>query len=372
MEIVRKSAWVFLRADPTPPGEFSLARQHRFVAMSFLRKLARPSNFSELLYTNVPFNTRLTMEYIQKESPRVSSSSVVEKLILPMSRSIRGGGYDPLVRHDVERDAHDLCWITQDEFRAVLSPSTFREDDAILLGVLDGEPRSTACFAFEVDDWDGSATFSAQFRSARSVAPLLDARWTGVLAKARALMHWRAQQRFCGVCGSDMHPEELGRSRACSSCGNVVYPVTNPCVIMLVEHEGKALLGRQHSWAKHRYSTLAGFVEPGETLEEAVKREVYEETGVDVCTTDLRYEGSQPWPFPSSLMVAFSGTARSDEIMLNRSEMEDARWFSAREVDDMLFATGEGRIGDLHGPMPSSISHYLLHRWLDRVQPVAL
>lgn len=188
----------------------------------------------------------------------------------------------------------------------------------------------------------------------RSAATQLDAGQSGVLAYARALCAWRARHRHCGSCGARNAAEAGGHRLRCPHCDSVSFPRTDPAIIVAVRHGERCLLGRQPGWPAGRYSTLAGFVEPGETLEAAVAREVREEAGVAV--EDCRYLGSQPWPFPASLMLGFEARATSAAIALG-DELEDARWF---DPDELLREQGEGRFA-----LPSrlSISHWLIARW---------
>jgi NAD+ diphosphatase len=155
-----------------------------------------------------------------------------------------------------------------------------------------------------------------------------------LLAYARALALWKARHRFCGACGAPNLPARAGHVMRCSreGCGAETFPRLDPAIIVLVTDPSgeRALLGRQASWPPGRYSTIAGFVEPGESLEDAVIREVAEETGVLV--DDVVYESSQPWPFPSSLMLGFRAVARSDAITLRDGELEDARWFTRADI----------------------------------------
>ena len=182
------------------------------------------------------------------------------------------------------------------------------------------------------------------------------------------MMHWHRSSRFCTACGRPTASVEGGYIRRCTGpdCGREHYPRTDPAVIMLITAPGPdgglCLLGRQARWPERRYSTLAGFVEPGETLEAAVRREVFEETGVIVG--DVHYQGSQPWPFPSSLMVGFRGLAESRAIHLNDHELQDARWFSR---DDVRAFEALG----YQLPRPGSIARWLISRWLeeDGAQP---
>jgi NAD+ diphosphatase len=175
---------------------------------------------------------------------------------------------------------------------------------------------------------------STQLSELRPLAPMLPPDAASLLAYARALVLWRGRHRFCGVCGAANTPVRAGHVMRCTraECGAETFPRLDPAIIVLVTDPTgeRALLGRQSTWAAGRYSTIAGFVEPGESLEDAVVREVSEETGVDVG--DVVYESSQPWPFPSSLMLGFRAIARSETISLRDGELEDARWFSRADI----------------------------------------
>lgn len=173
-----------------------------------------------------------------------------------------------------------------------------------------------------------------QFAELRPLAPMLPPESASLLAYARALSHWRLRHAFCGVCGSRNEPTRAGHVMRCTraECGAETFPRLDPAIIVLVTDPSgeRALLGRQAAWPPGRYSTIAGFVEPGESLEDAVVREVAEETGVDVG--EVVYESSQPWPFPSSLMLGFRAVARTEEIGLRDGELEDARWFTRADI----------------------------------------
>jgi len=200
-----------------------------------------------------------------------------------------------------------------------------------------------------------------ELRELRPLAPLLPPDSASLLAYARALALWRARHRFCGVCGAPNLPARAGHVLRCSrvECGSETFPRLDPAIIVLVTSPDgeRALLGRQASWAAGRYSTIAGFVEPGESLEDAVIREVEEETGVHVG--DVAYDSSQPWPFPSSLMLGFSAVARTHEITLRDGELEDARWFTRADI-----AAGHPAL-----PPPGAISARLIDRWFGAAVP---
>jgi NAD+ diphosphatase len=194
-----------------------------------------------------------------------------------------------------------------------------------------------------------------ELRELRPLAPMLAPDSAALLAYARALSLWKSRHRHCGMCGAPNLPARAGHVLRCSraECGTESFPRLDPAIIVLVTDATgeRALLGRQASWPAGRYSTLAGFVEPGESLEDAVIREVAEETGVLVA--DVEYESSQPWPFPSSLMLGFRAVARTHDITLRDGELEDARWFTRADL-----AAGTPAI-----PPAGAISARLIDRW---------
>jgi NAD+ diphosphatase len=188
----------------------------------------------------------------------------------------------------------------------------------------------------------------------RPLTAVLPAEQAGLLAYARALEIWRARQRYCGVCGAQTLPSHAGHCLTCTNpaCAHEFFPRIDPAIIVLVSDGERALLGRQASWPPRRYSAIAGFVEPGESLEDAVVREVAEETGVTV--SEVRYHSSQPWPFPSSVMLGFRAHAAAGSAVRLSGELEDARWFTREQVNtDAALA-----------PPSQSISWRLIESWL--------
>jgi len=179
---------------------------------------------------------------------------------------------------------------------------------------------------------------------------------------ARSLVDWHARHRFCARCGGATKLVKGGWQRHCDGCGADHFPRTDPVTIMLVEHEDRLLLGRQPRFPPKMYSALAGFVEPGETIEEAVAREIHEEAGVRV--RDVRYIASQPWPFPSQLMIGCTSVADDPEITIDKTELEDARWFTRAELEEAR-AAGEHGTELLYFPRPFAIAHRLVTWWLD-------
>jgi NAD+ diphosphatase len=219
----------------------------------------------------------------------------------------------------------------------------------VLLGV---EERG-ALFAVAVDDAppDGSVL------GLREAAATLLQDEGGLAAHATALLNWHRRHPHCSRCGAETQVAEAGYVRRCPRCGAEHHPRTDPVVIMLVSRGDEVLLGRQPSWPADRYSALAGFVEPGESLEEAVAREVLEESGVTIRAP--RYYASQPWPFPGSLMVGFFAEHAAGEPVARDGELEDARWFSRAELERSVAGEGALRL-----PPRLAIARRLVDHWL--------
>lgn len=229
--------------------------------------------------------------------------------------------------------------------------------------VLLGRFRGHVCFAAELDgDPPPDIVPDARFEDLRSAGGRLPEDEAGLLAYARAMVLWRRRHRFCGSCGAPARSTSAGHVMTCTraDCGAEQFPRLDPAIIVLVSDGERALLGRQAAWPAGQYSTIAGFVEPGESLEDAVAREVQEETGVIV--TDATYHSSQPWPFPSSLMVGFTARAAADAVPRADEELEDVRWFSREEI-----AGGMPRL-----PPPQSVSFRLIEDWYDSAAPQPL
>src|SRR5579872_4860547 len=222
--------------------------------------------------------------------------------------------------------------------------------------VLLGWFRERRCVLVEVEDHaPGELPRDASFEELRPLSPLLTGEEAGLLAYARALSIWRARQRYCGACGAPTLPQRGGHCMRCSKegCAQEYFPRLDPAIIVLVTDGERALLGRQAMWPAGRYSTIAGFVEPGESLEDAVAREVMEETGVPVV--GARYDSSQPWPFPASIMIGFRAWARPGSPARGIGELEDARWFTREEIH-----AGAASLPPVH-----SISRRLIGAWMD-------
>ena len=205
-----------------------------------------------------------------------------------------------------------------------------------------------------------------QFKELRSIAALIDREDAAILAYTRALVYWQKNNKYCGVCGNMNESTDAGHKLICTNeeCKTEHFPRTDPAVIMLVEKDGKCLLARQAKWPKNRYSTIAGYVEPGESLEQAVQREVFEETGIVV--EDIKYHSSQPWPFPAAIMLGFRAAALSGEIKLGDHELEEAMWLSREEIIENM------ENGKLLFPPPYSVSFKLIQDWFDEKSLIKL
>jgi NAD+ diphosphatase len=236
---------------------------------------------------------------------------------------------------------------------AFLSPERFAplaipESQQTLLGWFEGH----RCVLAELSESSGFQPPGTSFEELRPLLPQVGDAQARLLTYARALLVWRARHRYCGVCGAPTAPRSAGHVLQCtsSSCHAQVFPRLDPAIIVLVTQGDLALLGRQSSWPAGRYSTLAGFVEAGESLEEAVAREVFEETGARAHS--IRYFSSQPWPFPASLMLGFHAQAPVETIRLD-GELEDARWFARADLAG----------GKVLLPPPHTIARRLLEAW---------
>jgi NAD+ diphosphatase len=224
------------------------------------------------------------------------------------------------------------------------------ETQLALLGMIDGFPRFVPLQAGEIARKPAWQLFK--------ILGDLPGDQAAIYATARSLVDWHNRHTFCANCGTQTTPERAGWSRKCGRCDAQHFPRTDPVVIMLAEYDDKILVGRQPQFPANRYSALAGFLEVGESIEEAVARELLEEAGV--TATSVRYIASQPWPFPSSLMVACIATVSDDKITLDTNELEDAIWCTRAEIKAVMAGEPGARFV---APPPYAIAYTLLTRW---------
>jgi len=278
------------------------------------------------------------------------------------------------VLNPLDRRANDrpnAKWISQQRVRADaklirIAGDAALLDDGRLVTANDAAVEPTVFLGLDAQGtpWFACPTNVAEgMRDLRSLAmeEALPPEQLGMLAQARSLLQWHERRTYCSNCAAKLEMADAGYRRHCPGCGMDHFPRTDPVAIMVVRHEGSILLGRQSSWKHGMYSALAGFVEPGETIEDAARREVFEESGVKVGA--VRYVTSQPWPFLSNLMIGLIGDAVSAGITLDEKELEDARWFSASEARMMMDRTHPD---GLYAANPYAIAHELVRVALEQ------
>ena len=253
-------------------------------------------------------------------------------------------------------DAPTLAWLGPDVSAHLDGPA-----QPVLLGLLEDIAHfgvdMSGCKSFDVvlDAMPG-----VKFADPRGIAPHLTVAESGILAHAKAIVDWHCRHGFCANCGGPTVPKGGGRERVCDRCRAHHFPRTDPVVIMLVHHSDKCLLGRSQRRVNAVYSALAGFIDQGESIEEAVRREIMEEAGVEVGA--VNYHSSQPWPFPSSLMMGCIAEAASTALDMDEHELADVQWFDRQEVLAALEYAGEPGPG-LRVPGTIAIAHFLIRDW---------
>lgn len=297
------------------------------------------------------------MDFTQKSEPNHYSNGALDRAA-PLREDAEwqaNAAQDAASRYVLLRDGKVLVDASGEAPRAVLLPPQGVEPD-LFLGLAEDVPF----FALNLSGRELPAGVRAEdFRELRGLTALLPMLDAALLATARAMFNWHAGHRYCPFCSGTLAPQRVGWMLRCTQCGKDHFPRTDSAVIMLVTRGDTALLGQSHRFTPERnmYSTLAGFVEPGEALEDAVRREVFEETGVRVG--GVYYHSSQPWPFPASLMLGFHAEGVSEEIVLQDDEIRDARWFTRAEIQDHA-TLGFGL------PPHDSIARRLIEDWLSR------
>ena len=283
---------------------------------------------------------------------RRDAAWMAARLADPASRVVPFWRGRSLVRWEGERAvAVQLALAEMAELEELASP-----ESVVLLGVAEERAHFALDLSgFEEEEARRRLGGAGELVDLKMVGSVLAGEEAALLAYVRGLLHWHGRHGFCGVCGAPTASREGGHVRRCTGCGADHFPRTDAAVIMLVTDGERCLLGHQTAWPERVYSTLAGFLEPGESLEEAVAREVWEEAGIQVA--DVAYHSSQPWPFPASIMLGFTARAATTAIHLHDGELADARWFDRAELADR--ATRPIQLPSRH-----SIAYRLIKDWL--------
>jgi len=256
----------------------------------------------------------------------------------------------------VTPEGETILWLSRQDAEAL----TGVEAPWVLLGL---DEQNKACIAMEAapdreDPADGAS--GARFRDLRAIGARVSAEEAGIMAQAKSLLGWHGRHGFCANCGAKTRMMEGGYKRHCTACGADHFPRVDPVALVLVIHDGKCLLARGPEWPEGLYSALAGFVEPGETVEQAAIREVYEETGVSIA--DVRIVVNQPWPWASSLMIGCSAKATTQAISVDGVEIGAARWFTVEDCEAMLVGQA---VDGAWAPPNVALAHHLIRMWLE-------
>ncbi len=271
----------------------------------------------------------------------------------------------PIYQQMIAATPDALCWLNKDQLTQQIG--ALSKHHLIYLGKVAGATNHYCAYRMPSSAalMELAESFGAKTFGLRELAAELSAQDAYLANLASALNQWHSSHQYCGYCGAETFSSDLGFVRKCShsNCQKHHFPRTDPAIIVAISHtdengEEKLLLGRQASWPEKRYSVVAGFVEPGESLEQAVKREALEEVGIKL--NNIQYQASQPWPFPQSVMLGFSAKASNKEIQLKDQELEDAQWFSRQQLEQML------KQDAIKLPMELSISRMLVEQWRNK------
>ncbi|MDQ2632123.1 MAG: NAD(+) diphosphatase [Pseudomonadota bacterium] len=288
---------------------------------------------------------------IDRQSENRTDDSLERALADPATRLLLMGSGRILLKFDAEGRAQGYFDAAE---AATLCPET---DNAVLLGFSPTGPVVAVPVTAEAETLPQTIK-AVDYRSVY-MQGLVDPAALGALAQGASLLAWHANHRFCGRCGQPTEMRAGGYKRLCTACGAEHFPRTDPVAIMLTVSRDKCVLGRSRHFAPGMYSALAGFIEPGETIENAVRRETLEESGIRLGR--VVYHASQPWPFPYSLMIGCFGEALNEDIDPDLAELEDCRWFERGEVLSMLARTHP----TLTTPPPGAIAHHLIRAWAE-------
>ncbi len=300
---------------------------------------------------NMRANPEIFGEIMQQSDARVALLAGESKQSdLPSSVKLLG---DARVLTDM---VGDIAWQKPSRLKYLPVATT------IFLGLEDSAPRYAAMLDGSADEFeDMFEAEHAKFRDGRGIAFKLGKAHPslGIIAQAKSMLMWHESHRFCAKCGAESKLVKAGYERKCDNCGASHFPRTDPVVIMLVRSGDKALLGRGKGWPEGNYSALAGFMEPGESMEEAVAREIYEEVGL--TATKVVYKATQPWPWPSTLMIGVHAWVEDGELTIDKTELEDAIWITKDDVLASMRDEHEYRLV----PPPFAIAHDIVKAWIE-------
>ena len=288
---------------------------------------------------------------------RTDPDWLAAQLTDPASRGIALWNGKPLVRLDA--DAAAIAYLPVGLTASLAGGEGGNQERLLFLGLDRGEAVFAVDLEGGADPAVGPLEGMGTFEELRGVALKLPAPEAAIVATAKSMFEWRRRHGHCSFCGQPSEPVDGGWKRKCPACGGEHFPRTDPVVIMLPYKGDRCLLGRQAQWPAGMFSALAGFLEPGESIEEACARELHEEAGLH--TRRVRYHSAQPWPFPSSLMIGLLAEIEDDEAAPDQTELSEVRWFTRAEARDLLAGQVEGAFA----PRPMAIAHQILKAWVE-------
>ena len=305
--------------------------------------------------TLIAFTNTFAGNPLDRASYRRSDEAwIAEQLANPQSLAIALWNGKPLVETAKEGGVQ-IAYLAADMAR-VLSAGPER---LLFMGLWKETPIFALDVEGDVDPADGPLEGLGRFEDLRAIAVTLPGADAAMIATAKSMFEWRRKHRHCANCGAKTDVIEGGWKRVCPACTTQHFPRTDPVVIMLATKGERCLLGRQAAWPKGMYSALAGFLEPGESIEEACARELFEEAAVRA--TSVRYHSTQPWPYPSSLMIGLIAEIETDEAVADNIEIDEVRWFSRADAGALI----RGELADAKAPPGMAIAHQLIKAWAD-------
>jgi NAD+ diphosphatase len=320
------------------------------------------ANNKSNLFAGNPLNR---LHVLRSEEQQVNNIENADALYVPFYQ------FKPLATKQVNKQNRAVLWKDKKSIEKLLPNGSDVHGNIVLLG----ERNSKYYFAFDSDHPDMQKIEADQeYINLNFQGGQLDREEASILAQARSLLEWNTNHRFCGKCGSSTVSQGGGTKRTCinETCKRTQYPRTDPVVIMCIIHptEEKILLGRQTKWPKSMYSCLAGFIDSGETIEEAVRRESNEEAGVDIKTEDVFYYSSQPWPsMGGQIMIGCHAFLKGDDtIKISDAELEEAKWFTKDQITKAIQGAGQWDLNieaELRIPPNSAIAHMLIKSWAE-------